>query len=721
MKDFVLEIGTENIPASYIEPAFKQLCDEAEKLLEELRLPYEEVYATGTPRRIVLIVRDLADRQESAEETITGPPVSKGFDQDGTPTKAAVGFAKSHGLTVDRLQKIETPKGDYLGFRRRLESKKTTVLLSERLPAVIRALRFPKVMKWEASGETFARPVRWIVCLYGSAVVRFAFAGVTSGRVSLGRPWYRDERVTIRNAATYLKDVSTLGVIVDDDERRAWIKSLARKAAAQKDLVLVEDDALLYEISFMLENPRVFTGEFHRRYLGLPPEVVTTAMRSHQRYLAVTDKRGRLVSRFVAFTDGEMLGPAGVRRGNEKVLRARLEDALFYWHEDLKKGIEGLAAELDRIVFIEGLGTLGQKSQRVETIAGLINDKLDEDRRQPYGLIRRTAKLSKADLASEMIKDGKEFTLLQGLIGSHYCQEGGEDPAVVRAVGEHYMPRTPADPTPESVLGRVLGGADRIDTICGCFLAGLVPSGSQDPYGLRRTANGLIRILEHETSVGIDELIASSVELYVRGGFAGEDAAASATEQLNEFFMIRCEAFLKDRGFAYDVVAAVSSVSWMRPGIALERALEIARLRGDESFERLITGVKRVGNILSREKRRFGSEWDRLQVAFGPSGTLAKNITYDRALFTDRAEHQLYEAVAGALAAMIELETNHEFSRILRVLSGMADPIDAYFDQVLVNCENTEIRENRHNFLASVYAVFSRYADFLRIVEEGSV
>lgn len=720
MKDFLLEIGFENIPASFVEPAYKQLCADAEALLQELRLPWEEIYATGTPRRIVLAVGGLAGRQESAEETVTGPPVSRGFDDEGKPTMAAEGFAKSHGLAVGQLIRVDTPKGEYLGFRRKLERRETSALLAERLPGLIRGIKFPKVMKWEESGELFARPIRWLVCMYGAGVVPFRFAGVDSGKTSFGRPWMRGESVKVRSASSYLKDVSALGVIVDDDLRRERVESLALKAARKYGLVLKEDPGLLDEICFMLENPRLIVGGFPERYLRLPPEVVTTAMRSHQRYLALTNKRGALVPKFFTFTDGPVKAPSVVRDGNEKVLLARLEDALFYWHEDLKRGTDGLAAELERIVFIEGLGSLGEKSRRVNTLAGRVNETFEEHRRLGPELISRAAGLAKADLASEMIKDGKEFTLLQGLMGSYYARECGEDPRVAQAIVEHYQPRSPADDVPSSLLGSILGIADRIDTITGCFLAGFIPSGSQDPYGLRRSANGLMRILQAEPAVGIDDLMRDSIQLYLQGGFTDTANAEKSAETLRQFFINRCEFFLKERGVAYDVVAAVSRVAWMRPGVALERALGIAHLRGDDTFERLITGVKRVGNILGKERRTFGAGWDQLRSAFGPDRALTPALRYDPAFFAEKPEHELYEAVKRAAEALVEHDSRRDFPGVLGVLSSLADPIDSYFDRVLVNCEDPALRENRHNFLAGVFALFARYADFLCIVEDGT-
>jgi glycyl-tRNA synthetase beta chain len=720
MTDFLLEIGAENMPPSYVAPAYRQLANDAELMFAELRLPWEEIYATGTPRRLVLLVRGLAGVQESAEETVTGPPVSAGFDGDGKPTKAAEGFARSHGVTVADLQTIPTGRGDVLGFVRRLQNRRTSDLMAERIPGLIAGLRFPKTMKWERSGARFARPIRWLVCLYGAAVIRVSYAGVDSGRVTCGRPWIEGEATRVRDAASYLSDVRRLGVIVDDDARRERIWALAEAAAARSGLVPRSDEGLLAELTFMLENPRVLLGEFPETYLSLPSEVVTTAMRSHQRYIALTDARQTLVPKFIAFTDGPVRGTAEVRKGNEKVLQARLEDAQFYWHEDLKRGVDGLAAELRRIVFIEGLGTIGQKADRIAALARYVNELRGGADRQPIELIDRAAALAKADLASEMIKDGKEFTLLQGRIGSHYASECGEDPAVVAAIDQHYGPTTPQDAVPESQLGATIGVADRVDSICGCFLAGLIPSGSQDPYALRRQANGLMRILEQAPEIRTDDLVARSLDQYVGQGLAGRQDAEAAVQPLAGFFEARCEAFLKERGIAYDVVDAVSRVSWPRPGVALIRARTLQANRGDSRFERLITGVKRVGNILPEDNRMYGASWPTIQAALDPSGPGDGRERFSAAAFEQPAESLLYKAVTEAVPRMIESDRRHDFSAVLDILSGLADPIDAYFEEVLVNCEDPDLRNNRHRFLAAVFLVFSRYADFSHIVESGS-
>lgn len=713
-RDLVLEIGVENMPASYVRPAVVQLKGALCSALEESRLPFDSAYSAGTPRRLVVVVSALSDRQEAAEELVTGPPVSKAFGEDGAPTRAAAGFARSQGLDVADLERIDTPRGKYLGFRRRLERSTAKALLGERLPGLIASLRFPKTMKWEPSGARFARPVRWIVCLYGGTVVPFRFADVESGRRTHRRPWMRAEGASVRSAATYRSTMARLGVIVDDNERRDRVRRLAERAAQRLGLAVVDDPDLLEEITYMAEDPRVLVGEFPEEYLRLPSEVVTTAMRAHQRYFALVDGGGKLVRRFITFTDGKVLAPAEVKGGNEKVLKARLADARFYWNEDVKRGVDSLTGELDRIVFIEGLGTIGEKRRRIERVALWINERVTKTKKVDEARVRRACELAKSDLASEMIKDGKEFTKLQGLIGSYYAREAGEGPDVVAAVREHYQPRTPADAVPESALAALVGIADRIDTVCGCFLAGFTPSGSQDPYGLRRLANGLIRIVRAEPGIRLDELIRCSLELYAESGYGDRDRSEAA---LVDFFKVRCEAFLKDNGVPYDIADAVDPVSWTQPGVALDRAREITRLRGDQVFERLITGVKRVGNILSPEMRHFGVGWDRLERAIHGDGQLNETIGFSPERFEDAEEHGLLAALRSASPLISEAEARGAFSDVLHALSGLADPIDAYFDRVLVNCEDAATRENRHAFLAVAYSLFSRFADFSAIVE----
>lgn len=727
MNDFVLEIGFENVPASYLPPAIEQLSADARAMLARCRLVHGEVYTTATPRRLVLVVAGLADRQSQSEELVTGPPVARAFNPDGSPTPAAAGFARAQKVAVADLDRVETPKGEYLGVRKRLPCARATEVLSQELPALVGVLKFPKTMKWEERGARFARPVRWILALYGKQVVRFSFAGVESARVTWGRPWMQPMRGaataevrSVTETRVYRARVESLGVILDHEERKQRIRELGAQAAAASRCGVVEDDDLLTELSFMLEDPRVLTGSFEAKYLDLPPEVIVVAMRSHQRYLALADHEGRLVPRFVTFTDGPVKGPDEVIRGNQRVLRARLEDAEFYWREDLKRGMDGMADELDRIVFVEGMGTIGQKWRRVLDVARTVNEGFKEKERVAEADLARAARLCKADLASTMIRDGKEFTALQGVIGAHYASACGEPAAVATAIREHYQPRAAGDPLPVGVLGRVLGVADRIDTLVGCFLAGMKPTGSQDPFALRRGANGAVRLAAEMPGLRLDALVESASAGYaavlgdaeLRARWIDRGVRADATE----FVRGRVEAYLKDNDVPYDVAAAVIAVAWVEPGVALARARALAAMRGDRVFERLITGVKRVGNILPKERRRLATPWDAVTRAFeGATGARA----FDATRFVDPAEHRLLDAVRRSVGEIPKLEEKSPFRGVLEALSRLADPIDAYFDAVLVNADDAGVRENRISFLGEVFGLFGRYADFQAIVEQG--
>ena len=718
MTDFVLEIGAENIPASYVPPAIAQLAADAAALLARERIVYSTIYATGTPRRLTLRVRAMAPRQSEGEEVVTGPPASRAYTDDGKATPAAEGFARAQGVAVNQLERIATAKGEYLGVRKRLERRATTAVLTDTLPALVTGIKFPKSMKWEASGVRFARPLRWIVALYGREVIRFRIADVDSGRVTYARPWMRGETASIADASLYASTLKRLGVLVDHDERATRIRDLAHRAAAPRGWSVVEDDDLVTELAFMTEDPRLLTGSFDTRYLDLPQEVIVVAMRSHQRYIAMTDDRGALVPSFFTFTDGPVRGADEVVRGNERVLRARLEDAEFYWREDVKRGVDGLAAELDRIVFIEGMGTIGQKWRRVLELARAVNAQLPAAQRADDHLLARAAELAKADLASTMIRDGKEFTALQGIIGSRYALACGEKAEVASAIREHYAPRAANDPLPASVLGRVLGLADRLDTMAGCFLAGLKPTGSQDPYALRRGGNGAVRIAAELDGVRLAPLVDVAGLLYAT--ILGADELDTRWKQkragaeLSDFLRARVDAYLKDGGIPYDVADAVLAVIWERPGIAAERARDLVRLRGDATFERLVTGVKRVGNILPKERRRTGANWDEVRSAFGGEGAFKPE------LFEDPAEQALLEALRSTMGRIDGNEDAHPFPQVLAALSGLAAPIDAYFDHVLVNSTDPAVRDNRISFLAATYALFGRFADFQRLVESGT-
>jgi glycyl-tRNA synthetase len=504
---FVLEIGAENIPASYVPPAIAQLAADAAALLARERIVHGGIYTTGTPRRLVLIVSGMAPRQAAGEELVTGPPVSRAFGEDGKPTPAAEGFARGQGIAVSKLERVATPKGEYLAVRKRLAQRGSATVLKEQLPALVAGLKFPKSMKWEASGARFARPLRWMLSLYGRDVVRFRVADVESGRVTHARPWMRGERAAVADATDYLAVVAKLGVVLDHAQRAASIGEQAHRAAAAHGWKVVEDDDLVTELAFMTEDPRLLAGSFDTRYLDLPQEVIVVAMRSHQRYVAVTDTAGKLVPRFFTFTDGPVEGADEVVRGNERVLRARLEDAEFYWREDVKRGVDGLAAELDRIVFIEGWG---RRSKR-RVLEWRKRTRACPRPRRSRTACSRAARLAKADLSSTMIRDGKEFTALRASSARTTRRPPGRTRRW-QVIRDHYAPRA-GDLLP-SRRPRACSGSRTGSTPSWIVLSGQKPTGSQDPFAIRRSANGVVRIAAELAGARIDEILELSGRSY---------------------------------------------------------------------------------------------------------------------------------------------------------------------------------------------------------------
>lgn len=722
MSDLLLEIGCENLPPAAIRPAFEQLKLDAAARLAESRLGYREIYATGAPRRLVLIVYDIAARQSRETQNVTGPPVAKAFDERGNPTSAATGFAKSQGVSVSELSRIATERGEYVGVTRTLPTQSATVVLKAMVPELIASLRFPRLMHWESEGARFARPIRWLVCMLGASTLRIRVAGIDSAPFTYTVPWIHPKGTRVRGAAHYLEITRKSGIVLDHADRAGKIERLARAAAARHKLELVEDAALVEELCFMLEDPRPLVGKFDAKYLDLPPEVVVTAMRSHQRYFAFRRKRGgALAPLFLTFSEGPTGRPAVVQRGNETVLRARLEDALFYWREDLKTRLDGLAEKLSAVVFIEGLGTLRDKADRILRLAQAVNRADGSAPPVSEEPLARAALLAKADLASEMIRDGKEFTRLQGVIGSYYARESGEPEEIAVALHEQYLPRFGGDDLPKSRLGLLLAVADRIDTITGCFLAGLAPTGSEDPYGLRRQANGLLRIMEVGRMARLEPLLAEAAGLYAASKLATAEQCARVTKDLAEFFKQRSAAFLKDSGIGPDVVAAVSAVAWGSPSVALGRARAFETLRGDRGMELLVTGAKRVGNILAPAMKVRGVEWRDLKEVFLGSGTLREGIRFERSAFQDEAEKQLADAVGAVVPPLERFDQSSDALSALRALAGLGPVIDDYFTRVLVNSPDPAVRANRHAFLAAVFALFSRFADFAHITEPGKV
>ncbi|HSG28219.1 MAG TPA: glycine--tRNA ligase subunit beta, partial [Candidatus Krumholzibacterium sp.] len=552
--EYLLEIGCENLPSGYIGGALEQLRACFESGLSGERIEFDSLAVSGTPNRLVAHVKGIATQQSSSVETVPGPPVSVAIDGEGKFTKAAAGFARREGVAPEDLERISTERGEYLAIVRKITGKDTGAVLSEMVPGWISGIRFPKVMKWEESGFRFARPVRWILSLFGDRVLEFRVGPVTSAGVTRLSPYF-EQFVGIDSVAQYFDTLSSAGIVLDQEERKRTVAGLAAKAATEAGGRLVEDDELCGMVANLVESPVVMSGSFDPGFLRLPREVIVTALKSHQRYFSVEDAEGNLKPSFIAFADGATRNAKEITRGYERVLQARLADAGFYFHEDSSRPIEEMADKLRDIVWLEGLGTLREKSERIASLASKIIAGAGMSGGEAETYAGRAAQLIKADIASEMVKDGKEFTLLQGYIGREYSRISGEPEVVSEAIYEHYFPRFSGDRLPEGQTGTVLSLADRFDTIAGCFIQGLGPTGSQDPYALRRHAISILRILiEKRIELGIDRTLRESFSLFVPGRDGSrKDEMETLRLKAMELFGQRLLGMLRSEGFDHDL------------------------------------------------------------------------------------------------------------------------------------------------------------------------
>jgi glycyl-tRNA synthetase beta chain len=691
-KSLLLEIGCEELPAGVIQPALEQLGRLASEGLGDARLAHGALRTMGTPRRLALLVEQVADRQEDREREATGPAVRVAFDAEGRPTGAALGFAKSAGVPVESLGRVQTPKGEYLLARIHEAGRATQAVLPALLQGWIAGLTFPKSMQWNGTGR-FSRPVRWIVALLGGEVLSVAAFGISSGRRTRGRRLTSPDTLEVARPEDYVEALRRGSVLVEPSVRKAETETALRAAASRAGGRIVEDPDLLDEVTNLVEWPGAILGRFEERYLELPRPIIVTAMRAHQRYFSV-ERDGGLLPCFVAIRNGSGAGEEEIRKGNELVLRARLEDARFYWTRDTRHKLEERVPDLKGIVWHEKLGSVFDRVQRIVALVEDLAQALAPNSRAAAG---RAAYLCKADLASEMIRDGKEFTTLQGIIGAEYAAASGEAPEVVLAIREHGLPQGPADPLPSSPEGTLLALADRLDVIVGGFRAGLSVSGSQDPYGLRRAGNGIVRILlEKRWRLDVIAQAGRLERIYERAGVAGEGGGDFA-----EFWSQRLASALEAQGIAPDTAAAVLAVRPGDPVDVLSRAKAVDAIRQTADFEGLMIGYRRVANLL-----RTANPAD----VRPPGQPLAERPE----AFKDPAEAELHletKMARQAVETYIQA-AEPDYGKILGHLLGLRPPIDRFFEAVMVMADDPETRRRRLGILEAVRQAFLRIADF---------
>jgi len=707
-RDLVYEIGVEELPTPYLEPAIDQLESGARAALAEQRLAFAEARAFATPRRLVLEVRGLAERQADHDEEVQGPATRVAFDAEGKPTRALLGFCQGRGVDPGAVRRVQTPKGEYVAVTVHHAGKPAAEVLPALLAGLATALRFPKTMRWLPDDTRFARPVRWLLALLGGATVPVRAFGLEAGRRSHGHRFLAPQAIEIAAADRYAATLEGVHVLADHRARRARLVTQLETLASEAKGRLVADEELVDINTFLVEWPTAVAGAFDERSLALPREVIVTALREHQRFFAVEAGDGRLLARFIAVRNGDERGLENVRRGDEHVLAARLADARFYWETDLKHPPADRVEALGGVVWMEGLGTLRDKAARLEALGAWIAGGLAPD---AAGVVRRAALLCKTDLLSEMIGSGKEYASLEGVIGGYYARAAGEPEAVAEAIAEHYRPRGQGDPLPASDAGAVLALADKLDHVMGAFVAGRPPSGSEDPYGVRRAGNGVVRILlDQDRHLDLrDATMQATAPLFAADP---ELAQAEIMKKLGEFWRGRVEAALGERGIPYDTREAALEAEvlydgaarprpgWIDPADCLARARALVGFRDDRRFEPLVILYKRVGNILK-------------------AATESLPGSLDRERLSEAAERDLLAALERARRGAEPLWQRRAYAEILGVLLEMESAIHGFFDRVMVNVDDAPTRLNRLRLLADVRALFARGWDLSRVVVEG--
>jgi len=683
-KNLLLEIGTEEIPAHAMPPILNQLKDLAEKNLKESRINFGAVETLGTPRRLTLLVKDVAENQADVEEEKRGPSVKIALDAAGNYTKAAVGFARGQKVNPENL----ITKDGYIYAVIHEKGKSSAEIFQTLLPKIICDLSFPNNMHWGNLDFKFIRPLRWIVALFGAEIISFEVANVKSGKTSRGHRTLSDGDFEIKSADSYISDCEKHFVIVDQNKRRAMIVEQIEKVATARGGKAEISDELLEEVLYLVEYPTALSGDFETKYLKLPPEAVITPMRDHQRYFPVKTADGKLMPIFITVRNGGSDYLEIVQHGNERVLKARLEDAQFFFNEDRKKTLDEHREKLKTVVFQEGLGSVYEKTERLvklsEKICEMLGDKISAGDKKN---VLRAAEISKADLVTGMVT---EFTELQGVMGREYAKLDGETLEVATAIDEHYMPRFAGDSQPKTTAGKILSLADKIDNLVATFSRGLIPTGSQDPFALRRQALGIVNLLnEAHWTISISKIVELAMDLLKVTDSVGREKIQN---DVAEFMRLRVKNFLSNSA-RYDVIDAV---------IGNVDDIYILTLKA-AALENFLQTPDAVKNIQS----------------FVRVSNLAKksdSAAVDETLIKLEAEQKLYQAFNAVKVVAGELVNKKDFNGALDAAKKLSAPIDNFFDSVMVMDENLDIRKNRLALLKSIDNLLAEIADFSKLV-----
>jgi glycyl-tRNA synthetase beta chain len=700
-RELLLEVGCEEIPAQMLDASRLQL----EKLLEEGLeahglLEGSPVRSFATPRRLIVTCSAVAAAEPDRVSEVVGPPKRVAYDAEGKPTRAAESFSRKQGVRLSQLKVVETPKGEYLAAVSRQKGRPSRKVLGELLPQVISSVSFPRTMYWTSpQGMRFIRPIRWLLALWDGRVIPFEIEGVSSGDTTWGHRILSNKPIRVGSFAEYRQRLQQAKVFIEAGQRRQKIEKQLTALLKGTRLRRRADNELLDMLVHLVEFPGVIRGDFDKEFLNLPAEVLVTVMRHHQKYFSVENRQGRLAPHFLAVIDLDADRAGEIRRGHEAVLRARFRDGQFFWEADQRKRLEDRLPLLEQSTFVAELGSYRQKVERVVRLATSLGESVgSKGRRADIDSLRRAAHLCKSDLSTEMVG---EFPELQGVVGGLYARAQGESETVAEAVYEHYRPAGADDALPESLEGSLLSLADKLDTVAGCFAVGLIPSGSRDPYALRRAAGGAVRVVvEKGLRLSIHRAVEEAVKILQQCRVAVEDPAALARSVENFLGDRARHLFREVRGFAYDEVNAVFAAGWDDLVDALARQEALRRIRPTPHFEPLAVAFKRIRNILEQAG-------DGEQRAAQPVET---------SLLEPGAEQELYQRFQELRPRVGELREKHDYTAAFRLVASLRPYVDRYFDTVLVMTREEKVRENRLSLLAQLLLEFSTMADFSEIV-----
>ena len=683
-KKLLFEIGTEEIPARFIAKTKADMKGYLEKTLKELHIEYRSIELKCTPRRFVVVIDELAENQATVEEELKGPAKKIAFDENNNPSKALLGFLKGKDISPEEVYFKTVGKDEYAHIKLTKEGQAVKGLLKDIFEGMIKSTTFPKSMRWGGKNIRFVRPIRYFVCLMDEEVIDFEIEGIKTGNITKGHRFLGSSEIVINTPDEYEAKLKENFVILDDEQRKALILEQCKAVADSLGGTLMMDEDLLEEVNYIVEYPTAFYGEFDESYLSLPKEAIITPMKEHQRYFPVLDADGKLLNKFITVRNGDSYAIDNVKRGNEKVLDARLSDALFFYHEDTKKPLEAYVERLDTIVFQQKLGTILDKTKRIQNLS----EKIAKALALTLPNLDRAAYLSKADLTTAMVF---EFTELQGIMGRYYANLSNEPSEVAQAIYEHYLPRFAGDELPSTNEGIILALSDRLDSVAGFFAIGIQPTGSQDPYALRRQALGILNIMmEKKLDVRLFDLLDLALE-----NFDFEDMdKQSVKSDLMSFFELRLKNLFTDMGIRYDVVDAIINIEDSNPFDLLIRAKDLDAWVKNNSVTEALQTFSRISNI-SKE-------------------AIAGKV--DEALFAHDSEAKLNTAYNSIKAEVEAMLAKRQYVKALELLISIKDSVDTFFDSVMIMDENMDIRANRLAMLSNIRTTMESVADLSKIV-----